>query len=601
MAFNFQALGLLVMFIIMCFYYYRDINDSKSGGLYKWIMVFTYIMQLVYMLTFIAIKENRFIFLFSKLYFILICIVYSLLSAYFLCLGLKSKYIVKQSVYNDKVKKINNGLIVCNIVTSIIILFSNVYLDGNVVLGSGVNLTMGIQFIYVLISFCVLIKYKGSINKGKYYKLLIIFVISAVILILEYYFRNIPIVGSGCVILTLFMFFVLENSSNKEIERLQLERDHALKINAEKSSFLTNMSHEIRQPLNTIDGFSQVIIDSNDINEIKEDAQDIRIACKDLIEIIDGMIDISIIESGRLEIIKENYNVYDMLDNIINITNSRIKYKDIDFVTSIDKNMPDILFGDATRIEQVLLNILNNAIKYTKKGEVKLNVEAVKSVSMCRLKISVSDTGVGIKKDDLDRIFEGLEDNDGNERDGYSLGLVVSKKLLDLMDGSIDVDSVYGKGSTFVVTLDQRIGTELQVSKEVKKKNIKPFDSKGKRILLVDDNKLNIKVATKLLEPYNVIVKEAFSGQECLDILDKDTNFDLILMDDLMPKMSGSETLNILKKIARIEGFSIPVVVLTANAISGMKNKYLSIGFDDYIAKPIDKGELDRVLRKFIK
>lgn len=600
MTFEFQALGLLVVFMIVCFYYAKDINNNDKG-IYKWIMIFAYIMQMVYILTFIAIKENEFVFFFSKLYLSLVCIVYSLLSAYFLCSLLKGKYISKQSVYKQKVEKINYGIIAVNILTSLVIFIANVYLEGNMVLGTGVFITLGIQAIYLLISLVSLIGCRGIVNRNKYCRLFVTLVISVIVLILECYFSDIPVAGSGCVIIVLFLYLSLENSTIKEMERLKLERDHALKINMENSSFLTNMSHEIRQPINTIDGFSQVIIDSNDIKSIKEDARDIRVASRDLIDIINGMIDISVIESGGLEIIKENYNVYDMFDNIINITNSKIKYKDVKFVTSIDKDMPDVLFGDSTRLEQVLLNILNNAIKYTKEGEIKLSVHSIKSASMCRLKISIADTGIGIKEEDLTRIFEGLENNNDNERDGYSLGLVVSKRLLDLMDGSIDVDSVYGKGSNFVVTIDQRIGTEVQVSKKEKRRAIKPFDSKGKRILLVDDNKLNIKVATKLLEPYNVVVKEAFSGQECLDILDKDNNFDLILMDDLMPKMSGTEALDILKKIERVEGFSIPVVVLTANVVSGIKGRYLAMGFDDYLAKPIDRYELDRVLKKFIK
>ena len=175
------------------------------------------------------------------------------------------------------------------------------------------------------------------------------------------------------------------------------------------------------------------------------------------------------------------------------------------------------------------------------------------------------------------------------------------KKLLELMNGKIDINSVYGEGTEVSIVIDQKMVSNDTLAKKTRKKNIKPFDSKGKRILIVDDNKLNIKVAYKLLEPYNVKVEEVFSGQECLDLLDKDTNFDLILMDDLMPKMSGTETLDILKKLERIDGFYIPVVVLTANALAGEKNKYLNIGFDDYLAKPIDRYELDRVLRKFIK
>ena len=169
------------------------------------------------------------------------------------------------------------------------------------------------------------------------------------------------------------------------------------------------------------------------------------------------------------------------------------------------------------------------------------------------------------------------------------------------MDGSIDIESTYGKGTTATITIDQKTVEKEKVVTTAKKKEIKPFDAKGKKVLIVDDNKLNIKVATRLLEAYKITVVEALSGQECLDIIDKDSDFALILMDDLMPNMSGTETLEILKKVGRVDGFDIPVVVLTANAVSGVKTKYLDKGFDDYLAKPIDRVELDRVLNKFIK
>jgi CheY-like chemotaxis protein len=360
------------------------------------------------------------------------------------------------------------------------------------------------------------------------------------------------------------------------------------------------MSQEVRVPLNTIDGFSQIIMESDDIDSIKEDANDIRVASKNLIDIINGLIDISIIESGKLEIINENYNVYDMFDNIVNIINSRLNDSDVKFIVNIDKDIPKVLFGDAERIEQILLNILMNAIKHTTKGQIRLDITSIKTSNKCRLKIKISDTGVGIKKENIEKLFDNSNYINSNSS-GYGLGLIISKQLLDLMEGEIDVSSIYGEGSTFIVTIDQKIATDNNLVINTKERKVKPISLMGKRILVVDDNKLNIKVATKLLSPYKVEIKDAYSGQECLDILDKDNDFDLILMDDMMPHMSGTETLDILKKIERIEGYSIPVVVLTANAVTGMKNKYLASGFDDYLAKPIDRGELDRVLRKFLK
>lgn len=601
MIFSFQALGLLVIFVIICIYHSKDIKNSKESSVYSGILVTTYIMQLLYISVYVAMRVGSNVIVFSKLYLISICIIYSLIMIYFWWVGLKDKYRSRQSLLDSKITKIKYSLIAINIVSVLLLLIMPINWNLYVIRGIGVNFVYLMQLIYTFFCICILFIYRNDISTKRLVSLLWVLAALMITIVVEYCFKEIPVINSGIIIVTLVMYLILENSLSKEILRLQIERDHAVKNNMERSTFLTNMSHEIRTPLNTIDGFSQVIIDSDDINSIKEDAEDIRIASKNLIDIINGIIDISIIESGKLEIVKENYNVYDMFDNVINITKSRIKDKDIKFVANIDDNIPKVLLGDETRIEQVLLNILNNAIKYTKEGKITLNVEVVNGESICRLKMSVIDTGIGIKKEDLKRIFDGLEDNDGREKDGYSLGLVVSKQLLDLMDGKIDVDSTYGKGSTFTVTIDQKIASNIKEVSRIKKTIVKPFDSKRKRILVVDDNKLNIKVATRLLAPYNVEVKEAFSGQECLDILDKDTNFDLIFMDDLMPKMSGTETLNILKKIERIEGYDIPVVVLTANAISGMKNKYLEAGFDDYLAKPIDKYELHRVLKKFLK
>ena len=360
----------------------------------------------------------------------------------------------------------------------------------------------------------------------------------------------------------------------------------------DKYAFLKNLSHEIRTPINTIDGFSQVILESDELKEIKEDVKDIRVASHELIDIINSMIDLSIIESGNLEIISDNYNVYDMFENIKNITNSKLKDKKVSFKYEIEEDIPEVLLGDAERISQVILNLVGNAIKFTEKGSITLNVTSVKSVGKVRLIIKVIDTGIGFKKEELLHVFDKKDDN--------SIGLVLSNHLINMMNGKIDVTSIYNEGSTFTITIDQKVIAEKEDNNK-KEKNTKPFKATGKRILLVDDNKMNLKVATKFLEPYSVEITEASSGKECLDILDKDINFDLILMDDLMPNMSGAETLDIIKKISRIDGFYIPIVVLTANATSGVKEKYLNIGFDDYLAKPLDKNELNRILKKYLK
>ncbi|MCI6265705.1 MAG: response regulator [Erysipelotrichaceae bacterium] len=595
MAFQFQLLGLLILVLLIAFYYAKKENFVHGEGSFKMILLTTYIMQLLYLSTYIAIKTESNPIWFGKCYLISIVIWFSLYTMYDIVQFLKAKYPSNETILNQKKIMVRNSFIAINLFTPLIILISNIQIK-EMIIHEEHNIFMIFIGVYLLIDFIMILKSIKKIPTKKWIHLFVMFMIETLLLELQTIYPNLPVINTGVILVVLYLYMTLENSNVKELETLKLERDYALKQSMNKSAFLKNLSHEIRTPLNTIDGFSQVILDSNSIEEIKGDIKDIRIASKDLINVINGMIDLSIIESGNLEIIEENYNVYDMIDNIIEISKSKMKDKKIDFTVKIAKDIPKVLLGDSDRISQVVLNIMMNSIKYTDKGNISIEIESVKSSSRCRLKIVIKDTSKGFKKEELNQIFEY---NDREEKN--NLGLSIAKHLTELMNGKIDVDSVYEKETTFTVTIDQKIISENYEEKVDKKKIMKPFSAPEKRILIVDDNKLNLKVVRKLLAPYEVEVVEANSGKECLDILDKDTNFDLILMDDLMPEMSGTETLDIIKKIERIDGYYIPVVVLTANAFTGMKEKYLNIGFEDYLSKPIDKYELDRILKKYLK
>ena len=599
MIFNFDILGIFILFILLCIYYSKDIKLTREVNIFLGMMVVSYLIELLYLGNYVTLKINGTAWLFSKLYLSCISIFYSLVLSYFLCIVIKDKYPNKVSIIEHKGKSLKNILVVINILSIIAIFALDVYIVGNTINGSSVMITYLLWTIYTIDSIITYLIYRHYLKRKHKKYLLTTSLINVFLIIMAIIFPNINIINTAPLITLLFMYLTLENIWQKSEEKMEIERDYSVKNNIDKVAFLTNLSHEIRIPLNTIDGFSQIIMDSKDIKSIKEDAKDIRIASNELISIINGLIDMSAIENGKLELINENYNVKEMFDNIIDITTSRIKdKKTVTFKTSIDKKIPEILLGDQSRIEQVILSILNNSIKYTEKGKIELNINSITSSNLCRLKITIKDTGSGIKKEELSTIFEN-ENTIGNKKQG--LDLVVAKELVDLMDGEIDIDSTYNKGTTVTISLDQKMPENKKEIKKTKTKEVKPFDGKGKKILIVDDNKLNIKVATKLLEPYNISITEALSGRECLDILDKYTNFDLILMDDLMPNMSGTETLDILKKIERVEGFEIPVVVLTANAVTGVKKKYLDKGFDDYLSKPIDRVELDRVLKKYLK
>ncbi len=292
-----------------------------------------------------------------------------------------------------------------------------------------------------------------------------------------------------------------------------------------------------------------------------------------------------------------------MLDDLVAITKARINDKPITFKTHFDRDLPSVLRGDAFRLKQICLNLLTNAVKYTNSGYIDFKVDSVIKGDTVRLIISVTDSGSGIKSEDIDKLFtkfSRLELEKNISIEGTGLGLAITKKLVEMMNGKIVCTSEYGVGSKFIVAVDQKVSNAESLVKPLKenleKEQFKTYSDK--RILVVDDNLLNLKVAEKILEPYNVNVKLAHSGNECIDMITKET-YDLVLMDDMMPEKTGSETLVELKR--KFPGYSTPTVVLTANAINGMKEQYLSNGFDDYLAKPIEKIELERVLNKYLR
>ncbi len=591
-----QLLGLFISWFVIMMYYLKEKNFTKKGNNFRGILIVNYLIQLLYLASSIATNNQSGEQIYGKLYWICIIIYFLLLSKYIFDFISGKKYQNQDTVLERQNRFSLDIFFIAIGISALAVFFllNPVIQDDMLVYKS--NIAIFCLFPYIIFNFIILLVNQKKLDSRSFSYLFMTAFLEIIIVGLQYFFEGFTILNAGTLFITLYLFFELENPILKNMEILQLERDQALHQSIDKSSFLKTLSHEIRTPLNTIDGFSQVIMDTDDINEIKDDVRDIRIASKDLIDTINGMIDLSIIETGELQIIPENYNVYDMIENITELIQSKLKDEQVEFIVNIEENIPAVLLGDSERISQMILNLLKNSIKYTEQGKIELIVSSVKSASICRLKIVVKDTGKGMNEEELLHLFDSVED-----KQGYHLGLQVTKYLTELMNGKLDVESKETKGSTFTITLDQKIISETAINGEKKKKIIKPFKAADKRILIVDDNKLNLKVASKLLSPYLVQVIEANSGQECLDILEKDTNFDLILMDDLMPSMSGTQTLDIIKKIQRVDGYYIPVVVLTANAISGMKEQYINVGFEDYLSKPIAKEELDRILKKYLK
>ena len=399
---------------------------------------------------------------------------------------------------------------------------------------------------------------------------------------------------------TILMYFTIENPDIKMIEQLNVAREQAEKANAAKTDFLSNMSHEIRTPLNAIVGFSNLLLDDKDVPEkAKDEVRDIVMASDNLLEIVNGILDISKIEANKLEIVNNEYSTKKVIDELVALSKGRLGDKPIEFKTNFAPDLPPILYGDAGRIKQICVNILTNAIKYTKEGWIEFKISSVVKDNICRLIISVEDTGIGIKEGNIDKLFNKFERLDLDENvtiEGTGLGLAITKKLVDLMHGKIVVQSVFGRGSKFTVCLDQRIVKNPTIKVETEK-HYEEVNVQNKKVLLVDDNKINLKVAERLLKTYGIDVECVDSGFACIDKIKAHEKYDLIMLDDMMPRMSGVETL---KKLKEIPGFDMKVIALTANALTGMKEKYLNDGFDDYLAKPINKDELNKIVNRYL-
>ncbi len=384
-----------------------------------------------------------------------------------------------------------------------------------------------------------------------------------------------------------------------------------------KTDFLANMSHELRTPINAVLGMDEMILRESREENITRYALNIRNAGKSLLSIINDILDYSKAESGKMEILEQEYELGALLNDALNLISFKAQEKQIRLETIVSPDLPATLFGDELRIRQALANILNNAVKYTKHGRITMKVDSIGSATQedgserLYLRVAVQDTGTGIRKEDLDRLFTKFERFDLNANrniEGTGLGLAITRQIVDLMHGSLTADSVYGEGSTFTIIIPQSVVSKEKIGNfserinqyhNITQRYEPEFTAPDARVLVVDDNEMNLRLVQELLKHTKMKIDVSDGGADCLEkVLNRD--YDLILMDHLMPDMDGIETLHHIRAMKRPSCQTVPIVILTANAISGMREKFLKEGFADFLSKPIDSKQMERVLMKHL-
>ena len=584
------------------------------------------------------------------MYSVIICSVIDVITAYTICYGymisdtlnlvLNTLYqyssavcvaLAMQTILNYYPSASKRSVIINRILLILLVIFItlNIYTGWLFSFENGVYIHGRFYYIAYILSLAVVIDMLAIVlinrsdKPGVISRIIILFLfLPTIFTVIQMIVGNVLLITFGEAFSALIMLFALETPDYRKLmktmKELEIAREEANAANNAKSDFLASMSHEIRTPINGILGMNTMILRDSSDPDIVEYSENIRTAGNTLLSIINDILDLTKIESGKMTINPDNYDLFSILNDCYQMNKMRADEKGLELIFENDPDMPSGYYGDEVRIRQIVNNLLSNGIKYTREGSVRLKAGFVRDINERDdkspegiLEVSVSDTGIGIKDEDIDALFKSfsrLEENRNRNIEGTGLGLHITQKLVNLMRGTIDVKSEYGKGTVFTFRIPQKVTdtkhmgdfglrNKEQARDTVKSDNI--FKAPDKAILVVDDVKTNLLVFKGLLRDTEMMVDTASSGAECIEMTKK-TKYDIIFMDHLMPGVDGIETFHSIQNDNDNPNHSTPVVVLTANAIVGMRASYLEEGFAEYLSKPIDQTKLLAVIRELL-
>lgn len=477
------------------------------------------------------------------------------------------------------------------------------YSDGPVILA--VHACLGLFLADCMIILAINWRY---LTTRKALALLLSLVVQAVVFVVQLFDINNIITALGNTLMLISLYVILENPDQLLIEQLQYEKDRATMANASKSSFIAHISHEIRTPINAILGMDEMIIRESKEEKSRQYAADISQAAHTLYGIINDVLDMSRMESGKMDIFPVEYNLNQLIYDVVAMSKPRIEAKQLDFFVDINPSIPSVYYGDDVHLKQIVSNLLSNAVKYTHEGFIKLTIDGEFRGDLVDLFFEIKDTGIGIKEEDIGKLFiafERIEESRNRNIEGTGLGMNITNTLLKLMGSRLNVSSVYGEGTIFSFTITQRIvnheaiGDYYKYEKAQEVPSEVTYTAPSAKLLVVDDNALNRRVFTSLLSRNEIAIDEADSGKKCLEMINAE-QYDIIFLDHMMPEMDGIDTIRMIKEDTGHQNINTPIVMLTANSVGEAKELYRQAGFDAYITKPIFSSQLDKIIKTYL-